>query len=897
MNRKTLYLFLLFILVFGLIVINLQIISRRLVTKERVEVMLHDILGLPIKVDKVKFQLFKGIEIDNLQVTGKNNRTILSARKIKITYDKSKLLRGQLVFETIQIIQPQLNSIEELAIIKTKTTGIYKLPLIIIKNGKIDLSNNFYLSNDSHFVLDNVNLNFYPFAEMRYMVEGTTDADILGKWLVKGEFNFSKEEGTMTFLTRDLELTDEIVEKLSPSLRIGWEKYQPQGTVNLGINLIYQPDKITPIHFNVIIDSQNTNMVYSKFPYKIYNIKGKIIMSKNGIQLEKLTGNNGSSKISLEGNISDFSDEASFEIKIAAEKLKLDNQLFEAVPIAIKETWKNLNLNGSIDVSATVTREHGKNKKDFHQIKVMPNNCTATPSYFPFPLTDINGEVNYDNDEIIITSLTAARNKAQITIKGSVPEKSNAKNEVNLVIEGKRIELNDYALKDALKKVLSGSEQLWGSLQPEGTIDALVNLKNSTAQPAQPFEVKVQIDCKNDKIKYGPGQFIFSDLQGRIEYTQNKNMPGGNLKFNNLNAENEKTHFGISGEIVDPSLFISNTSMSPYSLNIKATNLTIDSHVSNLLPIEAMTLVKNLDLSGVADIAFAIKKDYVKSSNSMQNNLKTYYTTEMNLSQGSLNPGILLNEVNGKIVTQGEITEGKHHSIGSMSLTQMKISGKRFENILARFIQENNRISVYNITGSGYQGSANGFFTIILPDYNYQCHIVFSGIDIKDFTQDTFLQGKDITGKIALELDIDGQGSNLSSLNGEGKLSVTEGQLWEVPIFLSIFDSFKFSRKSVFQNARVKFQINNEKIHILSSKFESPDITLKGKGTIKFDGNLDIQCDTTANSKSIIPVEIMKTLFKLFTKQIYTIKIEGTFNNPRPELKLLPYLDFKSSED
>jgi len=898
MKRRTLYLLLLFILIFGLILVNLQIISNRLVTKERVEAMLQDILGLPIKVDKVRFQLFKGIQIDNLQISGNNNRTILSADKIKITYDTIKLLHGQLVFETIQIISPQLNSIEELSSsIKSKTSGISKLPLIIIKNGKIDFSNNSYLKKNYHLVLDNININLYPFAEMRYVMEGNTNAGILGKWLVRGEFNVPKKEGNLTFLTTDLELTEEIAEKLSPGLRVFWERYQPKGTINLGINLIYEPDKNPSLHFSIIVESQNTSIVYHNFPYKVYNIKGKINMSEKGIQLEKLSGNNGSSKISLEGNISDFSDEASYEIKISAEKLKLDNQLFESIPASTKELWKKLTLDGSVDIEGVVTREQGKNKKDSYQIKVIPNNCTANPSYFPFPLTDIKGEVNYTNDEILINSITAYRNKAQLTIKGSVPESSDKKGEVNLIIEGTGIDINDYALRDALKSVVPGSDSLWKSLQPEGTINALVNLKNSGTYPHQPFDVKVQIDCKGDKIKYGPEQFIFSNLQGQIEYQQNKDMPRGTLKFHNLRAENEKTHFEIDGDVIEPNTFISNTSIAPYSLNIKITNLNLNPLSSNLLPADVVTLCKNLDFSSVTDVTFAVKRDYVKSSFPKQINLKTSYTMEMNLSQGSLNPGIMLSEINGKLITQGEISEGGHHSIGSMNLTQMKIAGKRFENILVRFIHENNRISIYNLTASGYQGSANGFFTIILPDYNYQGHIVFSGIDLKDFAQDTFLQGKDITGKIALELDIDGKGQNLSTLNGDGKLFITEGQLWEVPIFLSIFDSFKFGQKSVFQNARVRFQIKNEKIHIVSSRFTSPDILLRGKGTINFNGKLDIQFDTKANSKSIIPVEIMKTLVKLFSKPIYTIKIEGTFKDPKPVLKLLPYLELQSTED
>lgn len=920
MRRKLLiYLLFFLVLLIGLLCLNVYIISRHLITKERLEATIQDYLGLPVKIDKVTLRLRTGVEINNLQITDSAGKNLIVLPKVGINYNIIKLLYRELVFDTIDISRAEINFNEELLQLfragKKSSAGNIPLPYIVVRKSRIRFSNKLYLQPGYQHLVDNLNLNFYPFAGHRYRVEGTANAGIFGQWYLNGEIDPAKNEGNLTGLTYGLEVSPPLVAKLAPHLQSEWSRYQPTGKINIGITFSYHPtysaagtQKINFI-YNLLIDPQGATMVYSDFPYKIYNLKGKIEISENGLKIDKISGNNGTTTVWLEGGTTDLSGDAGYEIKISAKDLRLDKTLFETLPPSLKELQTNLKPGGIIDIIVTVTRPPGKNKTEYYQAKAVLKKCSASPSYFPLPLTEIKGEVDYYPDKVYLRSLTAKRNDTQFAINGTILQSNNNPGLFDLSIESKNIELSDYALRDAFQSVVKDSETFWSTHQPEGTVNAVVNLKGTERF----YIVKSVLECNDNKIKYGPELFGFSGIKGRIEYIQSVRGPlkdtsngvqdtdlvsadEGRLKFQNLSAENEKARFEINGEVPLSFFTATQTIEAPFSVNLKIKNISLNQIVSTgLISPDTINVFKEMGAAGQVDVNLTLDRAFRKSSG--QTRWETTYLIEGQMSQGTVTSFVTLTEMNGKLTVKGNLTSSGHYAIGSMLLSQVIVSGYRLENVLARFIYENNRFSIYNLSATSYQGNTNGFMNINLSDYTSTGQINFTGIDLKDITRGTFLGDKEISGKLGLELNLMAKGRDMKTLNGSGRLTISEGQLWDVPLFLSIFNSFKFTYKSVFKTGRVQFQINNEKIQVNSAKFTSPDVVMKGRGTIDFQGNLDLQFDTTAASKSIIPVEILTSLVRIFTKPIYTIKLEGTFKNPLPKVQLLPYLEFKAPDE
>lgn len=880
MRRKKLLIYIAALIVLLLIVlgINFHILSSRLITKERVQATLSEFIGQSVMIDRVKLRIWQGLEIYGLRLPGVSGEPdLLKAQKVNITYDKTQLLSGRLALKQIEIVSPELYigaSLPKRS--PAKPTEIKSLPYIVIKQGRLRLGHSGFLKEGCIQTLENVRLDLYPFAKTNYKIEGQADAKDLGRWLITGEMNVKEQDFRVTFITKDISLGESIATKLSPQLRKTWDRYCPQGQVKLGINLTHKPDAIPPLDFTVILDCQDAEMTYLQFPYKVFNIKGKIEILKEGARLINLNGRNGATNVSLSGKTIGYDKHAGFEIKIDIKNLSFDKRLYEALPKPIKKVWERLNPQGMVDANCYITRETGIDKKVNYDIRLQCRDCNFVFDQFPYPLNGASGEIVYKNGETTIKSLVARHDKAEVKIDG-VLDKGGEKGRVDIVIEAKDVELSDYALKEAFNNLVTGGDKLWENHLPEGPADFQIMLQKTSQH--QPMEAQVIMDCKKDNFKYGPEKYPLNEVTGQIVYhSKTKKIKGPRVLFQHLLARNEKSQFEIDGEIVNPTMS-GNSKATPqeYSVKIKAKNLIINPVLEHLLPESLAQFIHELTPAGVLDLALDIKQH-------TQSTPVLNYSAELKLTDGTMNPGFALTEMNGTIKIIGERTSQWHHLKGSVGFSHLRAENKRFENVSITFSQEGNRFSFYKIDGSAYQGRVSGNFYITLPEYNYIGHLSLAGIDLKDFSRDTFVAGKDISGKLAVELDFKGLGEDINTLTGQGRLFITEAQLWEVPLFLSIFNAFSLKKKSVFKEGIVKARIENGKIIIRRAVFTSPSLILKGEGHIKLkNGKLDLLFKTETKS-------LIKIIVDPIVNVIYAIKIGGTFKEPSPGIIVLPSL-------
>jgi hypothetical protein len=878
----------------GIIGFNIHIISARLVTKERVQDALKTLTGLPVTVESVKFHWFSGIDIYGLSLGNTRNEILLKARRIKITYDTGKLLKGELVFENIVIDSPEMTVSPEilsgLSFQAKATPASKKIPALQIRNGRINFTHPAVFTAGYYHTLDNLALNVYPITGAQYIIEGTADAGVFGKWLINGEFDALNQGINLVFFTRELSINETSPQKLAANLKTAWERYQPIGKINAGINISYHPDKIPASRFNIMVESLDTNVAFFKFPYNVYNIKGKIEINESGMVIEKLSGNNGSAKISLEGKTTGSTKDAGYELRISGQGLPLDSQLEKTLPDPLKKIWDGLNPGGMIDFTTLITREPGENKNIIHQVKITCHNCSATPVNFPYPLTEIQGDFEYARDKTTLNSISAKRNKSTINLKGTFYNTDPKKGPVDVIIEGKDIELSDYVLKDAMEKLLPGSKRFWEIQRPEGLIDTTITVKNPEKY-AEIYDLDIGINCKGTKFNYGSAPFVFKNANGYVNFIQNKEYPRGRLKTDKLTAENEKSQFEISGDVIEPASLMTPSSNAPYTLNFKARNFNITPAAKDIFPAEVIEFYKAVNFTGDLDISAKIQKNNRTKNNTTPIEAQIDYRVETNISSGAFNSGLPFTEISGKLIIDGHrIGEKQHYSLGSINLAQLKISGKRFENVSVTFSQQDSRIMATKIQGTAYQGSVNGSLNISLPDFLYSGKFSVNGLDLTDFCRNAFPNNAEVIGKAALELEINGTGNAAETMGGHGVMTISEAQLWAVPPLFAIFSTFKFTNKSKFERGEIKFRIKDKKFQLDRVKFTSPEVYLRGKGTMDFNGNLDVQVDIEERKTGFIPLDFVKNLIKIFSRPIYTIKIEGPFGNPTVYLKPLPIL-------
>ncbi len=125
-----------------------------------------------------------------------------------------------------------------------------------------------------------------------------------------------------------------------------------------------------------------------------------------------------------------------------------------------------------------------------------------------------------------------------------------------------------------------------------------------------------------------------------------------------------------------------------------------------------------------------------------------------------------------------------------------------------------------------------------------------------------------------------GQGSDLSTLQGAGNLEITDGVLWEAPIF-GIFSEVLGTTKAT--SADATFTIANKLVKTDDMKIAAGAFTASAQGQVGFDARMDFRVE--AQFMSAWPgINIITKLLG----QVLKYKVAGTISEPVYRAVFLP---------
>ena len=197
----------------------------------------------------------------------------------------------------------------------------------------------------------------------------------------------------------------------------------------------------------------------------------------------------------------------------------------------------------------------------------------------------------------------------------------------------------------------------------------------------------------------------------------------------------------------------------------------------------------------------------------------------------------------------------------------------------ADLIVTNNTLTIENFAADFYAGKLSGKATFSLAnDAAYRFDVVTERVDVqKLFATLTGKPGK-TTGFLTGQAAITGNGSDLATIKGAGKLTVEDGVLWEIPAFgiLSriLNDIAPGVGSSEATKATATFTIENAAVKTDNLKVDAGAFDLTSHGKIGFDGQLDFRVQGQF-LRSLPGINIVTW----FLKNIFEYKIGGTIGN------------------
>jgi hypothetical protein len=209
-----------------------------------------------------------------------------------------------------------------------------------------------------------------------------------------------------------------------------------------------------------------------------------------------------------------------------------------------------------------------------------------------------------------------------------------------------------------------------------------------------------------------------------------------------------------------------------------------------------------------------------------------------------------------------------------------------FNRVSGRLLFTDDRLQLNNVRGSLFSGSVGGTADISLAkgDPHYQANLTVQRIDFPQLT-DLYFKYKTAQGQMAATYDFTGLGDNARTMRGNGRIDVTNGDVFAIPIFGPLSELLSHLIPgigySVAHNASTSFTIKDGVAHTDDFKVTGKLFGMVGHGDIHFlDDKLDFDLRVNANG----PGFVLLPMYKLFE-----YKGEGSLSKPVWRPKRLPF--------
>jgi hypothetical protein len=235
---------------------------------------------------------------------------------------------------------------------------------------------------------------------------------------------------------------------------------------------------------------------------------------------------------------------------------------------------------------------------------------------------------------------------------------------------------------------------------------------------------------------------------------------------------------------------------------------------------------------------------------------------------------------------------------GSLALERVRVEGMLVQNLASTVVRENDRLSFGSITGQVYGGTLAGTVTVLSgPPTTYTGRVTVDGARIETAMADLSKRASEASG--LLHLDAVFAGGDESGLTAQGSVSVTQGDLGELPAVATLpallSRVFPGSSRPRFTCAEAEFTIADDVVDASWLHLSGPLFDVTGSGTITFGGDLDLTLRPQILKSFLLPgalrVPVVGDVLSLFREDaLYVVKVTGSIDDPQTKLVPFPAL-------
>ncbi len=732
------------------------------------------------------------------------------------------------------------------------------LPRIAVTGGTVEAVLPAVFEGGKPQVLELREVSATPVGGYRCHLEGRFKSALYGSWSARGEADLDGGPWSLLLEAAGLRIGPAMKEPLAPDIQWIYEKYRPGGVGDLRVALGKAPGR--ELDFKATLTALDMQITYKYFPYACDRLRGEIDFFADRFRIKHMTGRHGGARIAFDGHAAGYATESAYEFRLDIEEMPLDGDLRAAIDEEGRRVWDQFQPKGRIRVRGQVLREQGPDKESRIPLDIEISGGSFKFEKFPYEVKEASGEMRFEGRDARIKRLVGREGAAAIEISGDIRNLTGDA-EIDLRVEARALPL-DARLKAALGEE---ARKTWDRFAPGGIADLSVDLRKEKGKELTTW---IRARARGNVLTYSRIPLPMSDVEGDIEI-----RPDGTVSLQHVTgkARNARLHLHgtLKGDFFD--------------LGIDVRGLALDEEVKNALPPEIGGLLKDLRLSGGVsfrlDIALPEKGGHK-------------FTLDLMISRGVLDIEPKFENLEGRVALEGHLDQ-KLGVRGPLTFSSATVMGKRLTDLSATLTVLESSVLLQNIKATAYGGIVAGRnFAIDLKTKQYSGELfTVDRLDMGEYGRDTKgFAGKQLAGKVFLEVkDLKGVSGNAGSVGGEGRLTIRDAHLWDVPVLLGLLKlnpGRVFQEPHAFDAGWINFKIRNEKFAIDDMAFTSKSASLVGRGRLDFDGELSLHLKAKTGPLFGIPGlgDFVGFFWDLLTGPITNIHVTGTFEDPKVNL-------------
>lgn len=397
-----------------------------------------------------------------------------------------------------------------------------------------------------------------------------------------------------TAMVNALVYDEGVSDNIGPNLRKFLKLYEPKGICDLRFKSAGKLSELRKSKWSGTVTCKDISIQHKKFPYRLSEITGDIILSNDSSEFSNLTCKHNDVIFEVRGGTKLVDGLKVTDTTVTSDNMKLDDDVYDALNKKQQKIWWNFSPKGRAKIKYRFTRKHD-NIKGRGTLEVDVIKGEADYLHFPYHLQNITGRFTISPEAVEIINMTSGSADSSITLNGKVTDIRTAKPRYNI-----QINANNIPLDSRLKAALPYSQRsFYDSFKMTARTDAVIDIFPNEIGD-RPVEYIAKVKIQDALMTYENFPLALSHVNVDAVLT-----PSGTFLKKMIGRNGDGT-VEISGKIW-PS---DKTNTKPgYCLELNAENIQVQDEWLKSLPADSYEIISKLRPKGAVNVAAHLSFD------------------------------------------------------------------------------------------------------------------------------------------------------------------------------------------------------------------------------------------------------------------------------------------------